>query len=317
MDRRVTVVIVSYNTQALLRECLRALQQSQGVALDVMVVDNASSDGSAAMVRAEFPDVRLLAQTQNLGFAAANNLALLTLGFREQQRGLMTLAPSADAQSTTVPSDAVLLLNPDTAVRSNAIAVLMECLEAHPRAGLMGAQLVYPDGRFQHSAFRFPGLAQIVFDFFPLHPRLLNSRLNGRYARHTQPFQIDHPLGACMLARRETIEQVGLMDEGYFMYVEEVDWCRRIWRAGWEIGCEPRAVVVHHEGQSTRQFRQAMFVALWRSRLRYYRKYHSAAYVALVRALVRVGLWQSARRLPLIERAERMAAFDAVRALTE
>src|SRR5262249_53147474 len=134
-------------------------------------------------------------------------------------------------------------------------------------------------------------------DFFPLHHRLLDSRVNGRYPRRATAFEIDHPLGACMLARREAIQQVGLLDEGYFMYVEEVDWCRRMRQAGWQIWCEPRAHIPHYEGQATRQFRQAMFVALWRSRMRYFRKYHSPAYVALIRNLIRLGLWNEARKL--------------------
>jgi N-acetylglucosaminyl-diphospho-decaprenol L-rhamnosyltransferase len=305
---RLPVVVVSYNTRDLLRKCLYALARSMDVALDVIVVDNASPDGSADMVRAKFPSVRLLAQDVNLGFAAASNVALRELDFGDVPAGTLTTPEFA------------LLLNPDTEVRPDAIFTLLGFVRAHPRAGLVGAQLIYPDGRFQHSAFRFPGLAQTGIDFFPLHHRLLNSRLNGRYPRQTTPFEIDHPLGACMLVRRETMQQVGLLDEGYYMYVEEIDWCRRIRRAGWQIWCEPRAIIVHHEGQSTRQFRQAMFVALWRSRLRYFRKYHSPLYVALIRAIIRAGLWSEACKLKRAnvsgeERASRLSAFAEVCAL--
>lgn len=299
------VIVVSFNVQPLLRRCLAALMRSEGVALDVIVVDNASDDGSAEMVRAEFPTMRVLAQTANVGFAAANNVALRALGF-------------GDSQSPAF--DYVLFLNPDTEVRPEAIARLLDFLCAQPRAGMVSGQLVYPDGRFQHSAFRFPGLMQTFFDFFPVHYRLLNSRLNGRYPRRTTPFEIDHPLGACMLARGEAIREVGLLDEGYFMYVEEIDWCRRMKQAGWQIWCEPRALIVHHAGQSTRQFRQAMYVALWRSRLRYFRRYHSPAYVVLIRAIIRLGLWNEQRRLMREglngdERARRASAFAEVRAL--
>jgi GT2 family glycosyltransferase len=305
------VIIVSYNTRELLRGCLSSLRQSKGAELDIVVVDNASPDGSADMVRAEFPHVRLLAQTQNLGFAAANNAALVELGFGVNQPKLSTLNPNYQLPITH-PPDYVLFLNPDSTVRSNAVATLVDFMRTQPRAGLVGAQLVYPDGRFQHSAFRFPGLAQTFLDFFPLHHRLLSSWVNGRYPRSTQPFEIDHPLGACMVVRREVIQQVGLLDEGYFMYVEEVDWCRRIKAMGWQVWCEPRALVVHHEGQATKQFRHAMFVALWRSRLRYFRKYHSAAYVALVRLIIRLGFANLLRHTPVIERAERLAAFAEV-----
>ncbi len=351
----VAVIIVSYNTQALLRQCLIALAQSTAVDLEVLVVDNASLDNSVEMVRAEFPWARMLVQPSNLGFAAANNLALKALGIGAESTPELA-APDYTARRRTfrlgsslqaVPANLlrfaserlrrastpvvrksemrpgyVLLLNPDSEVRTDAIATLVNFLHAHPRAGAVGAQLIYPDGRFQHSAFRFPGLAQTFFDFFPLHHRLLNSRLNGRYRRSAWPFEIDHPLGACMLVRRAVVEQVGLMDEGFFMYVEEVDWCRRMRMARWQIWCEPRAMVVHHEAQATRQFRQAMFVALWRSRLRYFRKYYSPLYVSLVRAIIRLGLWHEARNLshrPNLssdERARRLAAFAEVRAMS-
>ena len=130
-----------------------------------------------------------------------------------------------------------------------------------PRTGLVGPRLVYPDGTFQHSAFRFPSLGQAFLDFFLLHHRLLQSPWNGRYPRALyaagRPFSVDHPLGACMMVRREVVEQVGSLDADYFMYCEEIDWAMRIKRAGWQIGCVPAAEVVHYAGQSARQFRRA------------------------------------------------------------
>ena len=123
-----------------------------------------------------------------------------------------------------------------------------------------------------------------------------------------------------MLLRGDAIREVGLLDEGYFMYVEEVDWCRRLRRAGWEVWCEPRALVVHHEAQSTRQFREAMYVQLWRSRDRYFRSYHGPAYVGLIHAVMRLGFGRELRRLshdPVMsadERARRSAAVTEVKA---
>src|SRR5207302_7883633 len=134
----------------------------------------------------------------------------------------------------------------------------VDFLEAHPMAAVVGPQLVYADGRFQHSAFHFPGIMQTALDLFPASGRVMASTLNGRYPRRCTPFQIGHPLGACFLTRTEAVSQVGLLDEGYFMYVEEIDWCRRIEQAGWQIWCDPRAVVVHYEGQATRQFPELM-----------------------------------------------------------
>ena len=302
------VIIVSYKTERLLRQCLTALARSEGITLDITVVDNNSQDTSLDMVCREFPAVRVVPQSENLGFAKGVNVGLRGLGFQAN--------PLDEAPTSSPPL--VLLLNPDAEVRPDAIRTLIAFMDAHPAAGAVGPQLIYPDGKVQHSSFAFPGILQILLDFYPLNHRLLNSRLNGRYPGSEQPFLVDHPLGACMLVRATAIRQVGLLDEGYFMYVEEVDWCRRMQAAGWQIWTEPRAVVVHHEAQSTRQFREAMVVELWRSRLRYYRKFHSPAYVACVRLAVRWGLRGERRKIAKdttlnpAEREKRLATFRDV-----
>lgn len=300
-----SVIIVSWNVKRLLAECLtsvyEALAQShfQG---EVLVVDNASSDGSAEMVRERFPQALLLANGENRGFAAANNQAIaLTQG------------------------RFVLLLNPDTVVRRDALDILVRFMEDTPSAGMAGPRLVYPDGRFQHAAFRFPSLAQAFFDFFPLHYRLLESSFNGRYPRSLyaagRPFAIDHPLGACMMVRRQAIDEVGGMDEGFFMYCEEIDWAMRLKRAGWEVYCVPAAEVVHYAGQSTQQFRDEMFVALWRSRFRLYAKHYNRFDNWALQGIVRLGLWNEGRKaqqqaqagiISQKELASRMAAYQRV-----
>jgi hypothetical protein len=249
----------------------------------VWVVDNASTDGSADMVRQHFPAVRLVAHSENLGFAAGNNLALQTMGF-----------------SSSVTPRHVLFLNPDTRLLGDALGVMVRFLDVSPAAGVAGARLVYHDGSFQHSAFAFPGLAQILLDFFPLHHRLLDSRLNGRYPRRLyeagRPFPVDHPLGAAMMVRGETLTQVGGFDERFFMYCEEIDLCRRIKALGWGIYCLPEAEIVHLVAQSTRQFRDQMFVALWRSRFLMFEKHEDPVFRWAARQLVHLGLWAAARR---------------------
>ncbi len=283
------IIIVSYNTRDMLRACLRSvfagLSQTT-LAGQVWVVDNASSDGSPDVVRAEFPQARLLALDQNRGFAGGNNAALRELGF--------------GAASSTPRPGLVLFLNPDTEVQGDALAQMADFLRATSRVGVVGASLVYPDGHFQHSAFRFPTLWQIWFDFFPWPGRFLDSPLNGRYPpalyRAGRPFAIDHPLGAAMMTRAEVIQRVGLMDEEFFMYAEEVDWCMRVKKAGWDIYCVPTARIVHHAGGSTRQFRDEMFVALWRSRFHLFNKHYGSAFNLAARALVRLGLWVEAHR---------------------
>ena len=305
------IIIVSFNTRDLLRACLRSVHSGivhLGGDAQVWVVDNASSDGSPDMVRTEFPDVRLLALERNLGFAAGNSAALRELGF------------AGDASSRP---DYVLFLNPDTELGADTLTEMLGTLEVSERAGVVGASLLYPDGRFQHSAFRFPSLWQIWFDFFPWPARFLDSPLNGRYPRPLyaagRPFAIDHPLGAAMMTRARVIQQVGLMDESLFMYAEEIDWCIRVKEAGWHVYCVPTAQIVHHSGGSTRQFRDKMFVALWRSRFRLFEKHYGPLFKLAARWLVRLGLWAEARRARQSQSGEalesRLSAYRQVRDL--
>lgn len=305
------IVTVSYNTRELLADCLKsvgACLERSGLQAGIWVVDNASADGSADMVSDRFPEVHLVRHNENAGFAAGSNLALRSMGFGVE----------------TTPRH-VLFLNPDTRVVGDALEAMVRFLDSTPEAGIAGARLVYDDGSFQHSAFSFPGLLQIFFDFFPVHHRLFNSRLNGRYPRHLyetgQPFAVDHPLGAAMMVRGEALAQVGGFDERFFMYCEEIDLCRRVKDAGWGIYCVPRAEIVHLAGQSTHQFRDRMFVALWRSRFLMFDKQENAVFRHAARWLTRGGLWaeaqgtRSARRRGEItdeELQSRLAAFQEV-----
>lgn len=296
------IVVVSYKVRDLLRACLAAtyasLAASPELEASVWVVDNASGDGSAEMVAAEFPQATLIARQDNLGFAGGNNLALAALGFGAGN------APRPDL---------VLLLNPDAEPLDDAIGLMAAFLRANPRAGGAGARLQYPDGTFQHGAFAFPGLLQLWFDLFPPRPRrLLDARLNGRYPRSLydagRPFPIDFALGASLMVRREAIEAAGLLDEHYFMYAEEVDWCWRIQRAGWPFFCVPRARVIHHGGASARQFRSQSTLNLWRSRQRLYRKFYGPARRWLAARIVRLGMAAERRRA---QAAARRGEIDA------
>jgi GT2 family glycosyltransferase len=229
------------------------------------------------MVRSRFPSACLIENTENQGFAAANNAAF------PHTRGRH-----------------VLMLNPDTAAQPRALETMVQFIDAHSRAGACGARLSYGDGSFQHSAFAFPSLAQIALDFFPINWRLTNSRLNGRYPRQWyergEPFPVDHPLGAALMVRRKMVEQVGWLDDDYFIYCEEIDWCLRIRKAGWEIWCVPQAEITHYEGRSTRQFREQMFVELWRARLRLFDKHYGPLFRMAARQLIRVGLWKETHK---------------------
>lgn len=305
------IIIISFNTRELLAQTLRSLYRALDGWQDtfrVIVVDNDSADDSAAMVARDFPRAELLLPGENLGFARGNNLAMRHLGFEQGKMGSATF---------------VWLLNSDTEVTGDAPQKLVEHLKSHPNAGVVGPRLEYGDGSFQHGAFALPGIAQLAGDLFPMPGRFYESNLNGRYRRALwqgqQYFDVGMVLGAAMMVRGATIVDTGMFDEGYFMYVEEVDWCRRIRKAGWEIHALPTARVVHHSGKSTVQFREKMLVALWRSRLRYYDKWTSQLYRGVVRIMVRAGMtwrmWQTRRYSPGDEVARQRAAYREVTTL--
>lgn len=270
------VIIVSWNVKTLLDSCLLSLREELGrtnIQADVWVVDNASEDASTEMVRTHHPWVHLEACNENLGFVRGNNRVLNRL-----------------LRESTLP-DYVWLLNPDTVVQPGALGILLNFLENHPRAGLIGPKLLNPDGSLQPGAFRFPNVVQPFFDLGYFPQRFYYTRLNGRYPTDAynsrRPFRIDHPLGAAMMARGTAVHQVGVLDERFFMYCEEIDWAWRMRKARWEAWLVPEAVVVHHSGASAGQARAQTTAYLWESRARLYRKHRGPLTRAIVGALVR------------------------------
>jgi hypothetical protein len=300
----VGVVIVSYNTRALLHDCLHSLTACQ-VPLRVVVVDNASTDGSAAMVRTQFPHVHLLALATNHGFAGGNNRGLRALGYGGPAPGL-------------APPDYVLLLNPDTIVHAAALETLVAFLQEHPRVGVAAPRLLNADGSLQAAAFRFPTLSMSLLDMFPpgevLPGRLYGSWWHGRYPQETphttQPFAIDHPLGACLLVRRAVVDQVGLLDEGYFMYSEVIDWCWRIRQAHWAIWQVPAARVTHLGGAATGPVRWRMLVELHRSRIRFFQQHYRPGFLRAHRLLTRAGMLRATLRDWLAYRRGQLSQAD-------
>jgi GT2 family glycosyltransferase len=260
---RVSTLIVSYNTRDLTLEAVESSTAEPQT--ETIVVDNGSVDGSADAIAKRFPSVVLIRSEANLGFAGGINRA-----------------------AACAHGDALLVLNSDARLQPGALQRMLALLEEHPQAALVGPSLRFPDGRPQASAFRFPGLSQVALDLFPID-RLMDSWLNGRITANT-PTPVDHPLGACMLIRRSAWNDVGPLDEGYFMYLEEVDWCRRARLRGWQIWHQPRAVVLHDAGASTSQQPDAMFSQLWRSRLRYYVRFHGPVYNRFVHTIIGIGL---------------------------
>ena len=282
-----SIVVVSYNGREWLARCLEAIRvATDDLDAELFVVDNASSDSSPQMVAERFPEVRLIANRDNVGFGRANNQAL------ELARGRY-----------------VLLLNPDTEPEPDAIRALLAFADANPRAGLVGGRLEYPDGRHQHSAFRFPDWKQALFGFFD-NVIPLDSRLNGRYAptRYERPFAAEHLLGACLLLRREALEQVGAFDPRYFMYFEETDLCARMRRAGWLNLYTPDARVRHVGGGTTTAHREKMSVEFHRGQAIFYRTHRGPAGYALLKAIVWLGV---AYRLARSVRAYARGRIDA------
>lgn len=320
MTAELAVIIVSWNTRDLTLDAIRTLQadlDANGPNTEIWVVDNASTDSTPDAIRSEFPQVTLVESETNLGFAGGNNHALRLIGFDPDARVPVNELPQA-----------VYLLNSDTRTQPGATRALYDALLTLPSAGVVGAQLEYGDGSFQHGAFAFPGLQQLVIDLLPVPARLHETRLNGRYPHEMYqrgaPFPVDHTLGATMMIKREVIQQTGMFDEAYFMYCEEIDWSMRIRRAGWEICTVPAAKVTHLAGQSTSQVRPQSVINLWQSRMRLFKQYYSPLKIVLARQIIRLGMRRQiaqahkahqAGTLSAAERDDLIAAYRTVQTL--
>jgi GT2 family glycosyltransferase len=284
------IVIVNYNTRAMLRDCLSSLSaDAPRHPRAIWVVDNASSDGSAAMLRAEFPQVRLIANTHNGGYAYANNLALRAIMSHGETHAGGDNLPAARS------SDYMLLLNPDTIVPPGALDRLVDYMEAHPDVGAAGPKLLLADGSLDLacrrsfptpavSFYRMTGLARL----FPQSPRF--GRYNMTFLDPDQETEVDALVGACMLVRGSIPGEIGLLDEAYFMYGEDLDWAYRIKQYGWRIRYVPSVTVHHYKRaassqrpfQSIRHFYNAMRV--------FHRKHYAATTPAPMNMLIEIGI---------------------------
>lgn len=270
MPPTVTIILVSWNTRELLRRALQSIREHAAMPVHVVVVDNASGDGSPEMLRAEFPEATLIVNPDNRGFGQANNR-----GFAAGDEPL------------------ILLLNSDAELTPEALPALVDALRQHPQAGVVGARLVFPDGRFQASYNRFPRLAHDALALAGLARHFLGPRYPSASERQSHsPRKVDWVGGACMLLRRQALNQLpGApgFDPDYHMYSEEMDLCKRISDAGWAIRYAPEAVVIHHGGQSTRQRPLDQPRLLWESRLLYYAKHRPRHEVQVMAILIRTA----------------------------
>lgn len=266
---RLSVILVNWNTRQLLERCLESVYASvAGLRdLELLVVDNGSRDGSSEMVASRFPQAILLANPENAGFARANNLAI-----------------------SRATGDYLLVLNPDTEIVGTAIAEMLRFAEEHPEVAVVGPQLLNPDGTIQSSRRRFPTAATAFLEstvlqrWMPGHPALRRFYVLDRDDLQTQ--EVDWVVGAAFLVRTAAVQQVGLMDEGYFMYSEELDWCRRFVAAGWKVFYHPAARLIHYGGRSSDQDLFHRHTRFQHSKGRYFERYHGRGFAQLLRVFL-------------------------------
>ena len=291
------IIVVNYNVCDLLRGCLEPVYASAHVAFEVCVVDNASSDDSAGMVAREFPQVHLIRNRENLGYAAANNLGVKLFGF-EDPNARDRIPYSTFRIPHSERPRYVLLLNPDTVVPPDAFARMIKLMDDHPELGVAGPKLVRLDGALDLACRRsFPSV-EVSFwrltklsKIFPRRKRF--GRYNMTYLDPDQPAEIDSVVGAFMLVRREAIERVGLLDEIFWMYGEDLDWAYRIKQAGWKVYYYPQVVVQHVKRASSGQANEGAAKAKYefdRAMWLFYRKHYQPTTPRWLDRLVRFGL---------------------------
>lgn len=272
-----SIIIVSWNVADLLRACLDSITASDAhdFTYEVIVVDSASRDDTVSIVEHEYPHVRLLAQTDNLGFVKCNNIGL------------------KDATGHHL-----MLLNPDTEVIGDALAQMVAYLNATPDVGIVGPHTLNTDGSTQSSRRRFPTRALAFLESTWLQPFAPQSMLDNFYV--TAPpddavIDVDWVQGSALMARRAVYEQIGGLDTGYIMFYEELDWCKRAKDAGWRVVYLGTAQITHHGGKSTEQVAARKHVHFQESKLRYFSKFHGRGFAAILRVyLLTSYLWQIA-----------------------
>lgn len=266
-----SIIIVSWNVCALLEACLESIvcASTADYAIQIIVVDSASSDGSDQMIREKYPQVKLLAQPVNLGYTRCNNIGLDVATGRY-----------------------MLLLNPDTEIIGDALAKMTAYMEANPAVGVIGPHTLNSDGTTQSTRRHFPTLAVGLFESTWLQPYAPRAILNHHYVNDGADDAIgdvDWVQGSALMVRRETYTQIGGLDEGYTMYSEELDWCKRTKDAGWRVVYYGQAQITHHGGKSSEQVTARKHIHFQESKLRYFRKYHGWASAQVLRLFLLIS----------------------------
>jgi len=271
------VVIVSYNVSDLLKRCLQSVMSSDSVQLSVCVVDNASPDDSVAMVSRDFPSVTLIDNDSNAGYPAANNQGLLALGAK-----------------TAHSPRYLLLLNPDTEVPTDGFRKLLAYMDQHRDIGVLGPKLIMPDGKLDLACRRSFPTPEVAFyrmvglsKLFPRSPRF--GRYNMTFMDADEIAGVDSVVGAFMMVRREAIDEVGLLDERFWMYGEDLDWAKRFKDAGWNVIYYPEVEVLHVKRASSRQSKRADY-EFYRAMLIFYHKHYRRHTNLLMHLLINAGI---------------------------
>ncbi len=262
----ISIIVVNWNTRELLRRCLESIEETlQPLSHEVIVVDNASTDDSPAMVRERFPSVCLIENDENRGFGTANNQALRIMKGRY-----------------------ALLLNSDALLAGNAVSELFSYLEGHPDVAMACGQLLNADGSRQNSIAAFPTLLTLMTNT-PLLEYLFPRRFPSKRYSYAAPVEVDSAVGACLLVRKSAIDAVGMFDERYFFFFEETDWTYRMRRAGWKIVHVPTALIYHLQGKSIGRNLPSR-IAFYRSRYQFFRKWKNRPYYIAVRTMIPLRL---------------------------
>ncbi len=263
-----SIIIVSYNTKEYLLPCLKSIfEKDDGIFQEVIVVDNGSRDGSGEEVKEKFPFIHLIENKKNLGFAKAANQGLQKASGRY-----------------------LLLINPDAQVKRGAIEQFVSFMESHPEAGVAGGQLLNSDGSRQNSIANFPSLTTELLNKSLLR-WLFPKRFPGKERNDLKPIEVDSVIGACMLVRREAVDQVGLLDEDYFLFLEETDWCFRMKRGGWKIYHIPQAEIIHFQGKSAGKETALAKIEYYRSRYLFFKKHRGFFQWILLTIGLNLKLW--------------------------
>ncbi len=297
----VSIIIVNWNTRQITCECLKSVyEQTKELSFEVIVVENGSSDSSVEMVKNEYPRVILIENQENRGFAAANNQGM-----------------------AIAKGKYVLLLNSDTFILDDAIRKAVSLADDHPKAAVVGCRILNADMTMQQSCFMFPSLLNMVLSSSYLYKLFPRSKFFGRermsWWDRRDEREVDVVTGCFMLIRREAIEAIGMMDEQFFMYAEETDWCYRFKQAGWRILFTPEVEIVHLGGQSSQQVRNEMLIQVAVSILQFMRKHYNwltyqlASLLIIIFFMARLPVWLS---VALLSSKKRLEAFDRVKTYT-